>query len=197
VIRRSTVKNLKRRLIYTTDDDDDDDKTTTGGVPSSYNDDWGRQRRRFIPLVTKLGQATTKMTLMILDLMTLDTDTEHWCFTAVEWCSEMLIWSVYMGTHGWIGLPRIRSIATTRYINVRLFLDCLCLFGIHWLLVFYFDILRGQALLWFRDGLLLLWWRWLVGPRDIDVFTTSLFMQGAFAWWGHVKTHGHGFTLLW
>ena len=40
----------------------------------------------------------------------------------------MLIWSVYMGTHGWIGLPRIRSIATTRYINVRLFLDCLCLF---------------------------------------------------------------------
>ena len=128
VIRRSTVKNLKQRLIYTTDDNDDDDKTTTGGVPSSYNDDWGRQRRRFIPLVTKLGQATTKMTLMILDLMTLDTDTEHWCFTAVEWCSEMLIWSVYMGTHGWIGLPRIRSIATTRYINVRLFLDCLCLF---------------------------------------------------------------------
>ena len=62
----------------TTDDDDDDDKATTGGVPSSYNDDWGRQRRRFIPLVTKLGQATTtKMTMMILNLMTLDTDTEH------------------------------------------------------------------------------------------------------------------------
>ena len=77
VNQRFTLKNLKQRLIYvllTTIHDDDDDKTTTGGVPSSYNDDWGRQRRRFIPLVRKLGQAYNKKTLIILDLMTLNID---------------------------------------------------------------------------------------------------------------------------